>query len=122
MIFLIFLILALSVIGYIIYRLFVKIHLDSRRFKKMDPNFRDLVSPLLGLVGLQEQSFKQYGDSFHYVKQMVKDNNDLKAYTANIGHISMLILCDPQIIKEFLLESKKFRKFNLYKHSDKGFS
>lgn len=29
----------------------------------------------------------------------------------------MLILCDAQLVKEYLLQSKKFRKFNLYKHN-----
>jgi hypothetical protein len=42
----------------------------------------------------------------------------LKAYATNIGHLPMLILCDAQLVKEYLLQSKKFRKFNLYKHSD----
>ena len=43
------------------------------------------------------------------------------AYAPNIGHLSILVFCDTQMIKEYLLESKKFRKFNLYKHSSKGY-
>jgi cytochrome P450 len=48
---------------------------------------------------------------------MIRENPDLKAYYTNIGYLPMLIFCDAQIVKDFLLASKKFRKFNLYKHS-----
>lgn len=34
----------------------------------------------------------------------------------------MLILCDAQLIKEYLLNPKKYKKLNLYKHNDKAYS
>ena len=64
-----FLLIILSAIfAYIIYQLFIKIYIELWKFKKMDPSLKSIVSPLLGLVGQQEKSFKKYGDSFHYAK------------------------------------------------------
>ena len=57
-----------SIIAYIIYQLFIKIYIELWKFRKMDPSLKFIVSPLLGLVGQQEKSFKKYGDSFHYAK------------------------------------------------------
>ena len=34
----------------------------------MDPSLKSIVTPLLGLVDLQEKSFEKYGDSFNYEK------------------------------------------------------
>ena len=62
------LILLSSIIAYIIYQLFIKIYIELWKFRKMDPSLKSIVSPLLGLVGQQEKSFKKYGDSFHYAK------------------------------------------------------
>lgn len=62
------LILLSSIVAYIIYQLFIKIYIELWKFRKMDPSIKSIVSPLLGLVGQQEKSFKNYGDSFHYAK------------------------------------------------------
>lgn len=48
---------------------------------------------------------------------MVKQNPDQRAYYTNLGNLPFLILCEPKLIKELSLNPRKFRKFNLYKHS-----
>lgn len=103
---------------FVVYHFFIKIYIVAAQFKKMDPGLPILVTPIVGLLGFQQANFRKYGDSLRYVKDMVKENPDTKAYFTNIGHRPMLILCDAQLVKEYLLGSKKFRKFNLYKHND----
>lgn len=103
---------------FVVYHFFIKIYIVAAQFKKMDPSLQILVTPIMGLLGIQRENFRKYGDSLRYVKDMVKENPDTKAYFTNIGYLPMLILCDAQLVKEYLLGSKKFRKFNLYKHND----
>jgi hypothetical protein len=107
-----------ALILYVIYHFFIKIYIVAAQFKKMDPGLKIMATPVVGLLGMQRENFKKYGDSLKYVKDMVKENPDVKAYYTNIGHRPMLILCDAHLVKEYLLGSKKFRKFNLYKHND----
>lgn len=111
-----------AIILYVVYHFVIKIYLVAKKYQKMDPGLKILSTPFVGLLGLQRENFKKYGDSLKYVKDMVRENPDLKAYYTNIGHMPMIILCDAQLIKEFLLASKKFRKFNLYKHSHMSYN
>lgn len=110
-----------GIVLYFIYQFFIKIYLEANRFKKMDPNIKILTKPIFGLLGIQQKNFEKYGDSLHYVKEMVRETPDLKAYYTNLGYLPMIILNDAQHVKEFLLASKKFRKFNLYKHNQLSF-
>lgn len=111
------LVIPVGLILYFVYHFFIRIYLVAAKFKKADPSLKLLTCPIFGLLGVQQESFKKYGDSLRYAKEMVRENPDLKAYYTNIGYIPMLILCDSQLVKEFLLASKRFRKFNLFKHS-----
>lgn len=105
------------IILYVVYQFYIRIYIFERKFKKMDPSLKLMTNPIFGLIGVQQENFKKYGDSLRYGKEMVKENPELKALYTNIGYFPMLILCDAQLIKEFLLASKKFRKLNLFKHS-----
>lgn len=111
------LVVPVALLLYFFYQFFIKIYLAAAQFKKADPSIKILAKPIFGLIGLQQENFKKYGDSLRYSKEMVKENPDLKAYFTNIGYMPMIILCDAQLVKEFLLASKKFRKLNLFKHS-----
>ena len=86
--------LIVSVVLYVLYNFVIKIYLDANRFKKMDPETKIFVSPFFGLLGLQKKCLQKYGDSLQYVKDMMKENPNQKAYATNIGHRSMIILCD----------------------------
>jgi hypothetical protein len=110
-----------GLILYFIYHFYVRIYLMGNKFKKMDPSIKNLANPIFGLLGVQQENFRKYGDSLRYVKEMTKENPDLSAYYTNIGYLPMIIMCDAQLVKEFLLSSKKFRKFNLYKHNKLNF-
>lgn len=102
---------------YVAYYFFIHIYIVAARFKKMDPSLKVLVTPFVGLLGMQRQNLEKHGDSLRYVKEMVRTNPEIKAYFTNIGYKPMLILCEAQLVKEYLLNSKKFRKFNLFKHN-----
>jgi cytochrome P450 len=106
---------------YFVYFFFIRIYLIANRFKKMDPSLRVLVKPVLGMLAVQQENFRKYGDSLHYVKEFVKENPEMRGIYTNLGYLPMLILCDAQLVKEFLLASKRFRKFNLYKHNRLNF-
>ena len=116
------LLIPLLLVLYVVYHFSIRIYLVARQFKKMDPGLKVLITPFVGLLGRQRENFKKYGDSLKYVKDMVKENPDLKAYYTNIGYLPMIILCDAALVKEFLLGAKKFRKFNLYKHSNLSYN
>lgn len=51
------------------------------------------------------------------MKEMIKENPDQRAYFTNLGSKPFIILCEPELVREFSLNPKKYRKFNLYKHS-----
>jgi hypothetical protein len=110
-----------GIILYFIYNFYIRIYVVANKFKKMEPSIKILVNPVFGLLGVQQENFKKYGDSLRYGKELVKENPDLTAYYTNIGYLPMIILSDARLIKEFLLSSKKFRKFNLYKHNKLNF-
>jgi len=63
---------AFLVVSYVFYQLFIKIHLDAAKFKKMDPNLKVFIAPFSGLLGVQKKNVKQYGDSHRFVKDMIK--------------------------------------------------
>lgn len=102
---------------YLLYHLVIKIYLVAWQFKKMDPTLKFYIAPFSGMLGLQQQNIQKYGDSQRFMKDMIKDNPDQKAYFTNLGSKPFLILCDPQLVRDFSLNPRKFRKFNLYKHS-----
>lgn len=53
---------------------------------------------------------------------MVRENPDLKGYITNLGNRPFLILCEAQIIKDFLHQYKKFRKLAFFKNIEKSYS
>lgn len=59
---------------YVFYEFFIKIYIDSARFKRMDPDLKVFVAPFSGLIGIQRQGVKKYGDSHKFIKDMVKDD------------------------------------------------
>ena len=114
--------LILGLVLYVVYHFLIKIYFLSSKFQKMDPNLKVFIAPFFGLVGIQKQNIEKYGDSHRFVKDMIKENPDQLAYLTNVGHKAFLILCDPKLIKEVSLSPKRFRKFNLFKHSNMAYS
>ena len=53
---------------------------------------------------------------------MIKENPDQKAYLTNFGYKPFLILCDAKLIKQLSVNPKKFKKYNMFKHSDKAYT
>ena len=102
---------------YLLYHLVVKIYLVAWQFKKMDPTLKFYIAPFSGMLGVQQENIRKYGDSQRFMKDMIKENPDQRAYFTNLGSKPFLILCDPELVREFSLDPKKYRKFNLYKHS-----
>jgi hypothetical protein len=43
-------------VSYVVYQLFIKIHLDAAKFKKMDPNLKVFIAPFSGLLGVQKKN------------------------------------------------------------------
>lgn len=107
----------LALFLYLLYHLIIKIYLAKWKFQKMDPNLKFFIAPFSGMLGLQQENIRKYGDSQRFMKDMVKENPDQRAYFTNLGSMPFLILCDPVLIREFNLNPRKYRKFNLYKHS-----
>ena len=58
----------LSFFLYIAYQFLVKIYIDANRFKKMDSTLQVFVAPFSGLIGIQKECVKKYGDSHHFIK------------------------------------------------------
>lgn len=114
----------LLLVLYLLYHMVIKIYFVAWKFKKMDPDIKCYIAPFSGMLGIQQENIKKYGDSQRFMKDMIKENPNQKAYLTNLGSRPFLILCDPQLVRELCLNPKKFRKFNLFKHSrhayDKG--
>ncbi len=53
---------------------------------------------------------------------MIKENPEQKGYLTNFGYKPLLILCDAKLIKELSLNPKRFKKYNMFKHSDKAYT
>jgi hypothetical protein len=81
------------VILYLFYQFFIKIYLEAWRFQKMDSTLKVFVSPFTGLLGVLKENIVKYGDCNRYVKDMVKENPEQRAYLTNIGNLPYLILC-----------------------------
>ena len=109
--------LLLVLTAFLLYHLIIKIYLAAYRFKQMDPSLKVYIAPFAGMLGVQRENIEKYGDAQHFMKEMIKENPDQKAYLTNIGSKPFLIICDAQLVKEVSLNPKKFRKFNLFKHS-----
>lgn len=107
----------LLLVLYLFYHLVIKIYIAAWKFKRMDPGLITYIAPFSGMLGVQQENIKKYGDSQHFMKKMIQENPDQKAYFTNLGSSPFLILCDPQLVRELSLNPKKFKKFNLYKHS-----
>ena len=109
--------LALAFFAFLLYHIVIKIYLAAYQFKKMDPHIKCYIAPFSGMLGVQQKNIELYGDSQKFMKDMIRDNPDQKAYLTNLGSKPFLILCDPNLVRELSLNPKKFRKFNLMKHS-----
>jgi hypothetical protein len=109
-------------LAYVLYAFIIKIYWTAAQFKRMDPSLKTFITPFVGLIGLQKKNTEQYGDSHKFVKDMMKENPDQLAYMTNLGNRPFLILTDPKLIKELSLSPKKFKKFNIFKHSDKAYT
>lgn len=57
---------------YLFYRFFIHIYIEAWRYKRMDPALKIFVSPLAGLLSVQRKCLEKYGDSHHFVRQMMK--------------------------------------------------
>jgi len=102
---------------FLFYHIILKIYLAAWSFKRMDPTLKTYIAPFFGMLGVQKEHIAKYGDSQRFMKDMIKENPDQKAYMTNLGTKPFLILCDAQLVREVCLNPKKFRKFNLFKHS-----
>jgi cytochrome P450 len=111
----------LAVFAYLLYHLVIKIYLAAWKFKKMDPSLITYIAPFSGMLGVQQENIRKYGDSQRFMKEMVREHPDQKAYFTNLGSMPFLILCDPALVREMSLSPRKFRKFNLYKHSRQSY-
>lgn len=107
---------------YFVYHFIIKIYLTARKFLRMDSSLKVFVAPFTGIVGLQTKSIQNFADSHHFIKEMIRKNPNQTAFLTNIGSNPFLILCDAQLIKEMSQNPKKFKKFNLFKHSNMCYS
>ena len=107
----------LALFIFLVYHLVIKIYLAANQFKKMDPDLKCYIAPFSGMLGVQQKNIELYGDSQKFMKDMIRENPDQRAYLTNLGSKPFLILCDPNLVRELSLNPKKFRKFNLLKHS-----
>ena len=103
----------LALIAFLVYHLVIKIYLAANQFKKMDPNLKCYIAPFSGMLGVQQKNIELYGDSQKFMKDMIRQNPDQRAYLTNLGSKPFLILCDPNLVRQLSLNPKKFRKFNL---------
>jgi hypothetical protein len=62
----------LLVFLYLFYEFIIKIYLNGWKFKKMDPSLKTYIAPFFGMLGIQQESIKKYGDSQKFMKDMVK--------------------------------------------------
>lgn len=107
-----------ALILWLVYRFLIKIYLDAYRYKQMDPTLRVYTYPIAGLPRVQRQCLQKHGDSHWFVKNMVAENPDQKAYLTNLGDKSFLVITDSQLVKEMSLDHKNFEKFKPFKHMD----
>lgn len=84
---------------YLLYHLVIKIYLVAWQFKKMDPTLKFYIAPFSGMLGLQQENIRKYADSQRFMKDMIKENPDQRAYFTNLGSKPFLILCDPQLVR-----------------------
>lgn len=112
----------ISLLAYIVYMFFIKIYLDARRFRRMDPAIKEYIAPFSGLQGVHQENIRKYGDAHRYTKELVKANPDQRAYITNIGYKPLLILCSAELVKQVHTNPRKFRKFNIFKHSYKCYT
>lgn len=112
----------LALLAYVIYMFLIKIYIDAARFRKMDPNLKTFIAPFSGIIKVQKDNVQKYGDSHHFIKELIKQDPDSNAYLTNLGYKPLLILSNPKYVKELSLSAKSFKKFNLYKHSNKSYT
>ena len=112
----------ITLLLYIVYMFFIKIYIDAARFKKMDPELKTFIAPFSGLLKVQKNNVEKYGDSHKFIKDLVKANPDINAYLTNLGYKPLLILNNAKYVKELSLNAKNFKKFNLFKHSEKSYT
>ena len=104
--------------AFLIYKFFISLYLQVRRYKAMDPTLKVFVRPIFGLQKVQQECTEKYGDSHHFVKEMMKENPDQKAYLTNLGDRAFLILTDIELIKSLSLNHRMFEKIKLLKHME----
>lgn len=63
-----------ALVFYVFYMFFIKIYIDARKFKKMDPNLKTFISPFSGIQGVQRHNIEKYGDSHRFAKDLVMNN------------------------------------------------
>ena len=84
---------------YVLYHFFIKIYIAAWKFKAMDKDLKVYVAPFFGMLGIQKENIRKYGDSQRFMKDMIKQNPNQKAYFTNLGSRPFLILCDAQLVK-----------------------
>ena len=111
-----------ALVFFLLYHLVIKIYIAAHQFKKMDPDLKCYIAPFSGMLGVQQKNIELFGDSQKFMKDMIRENPDQRAYLTNLGSKPFLILCDPNLVRELSLNPKKYRKFNLLKHSNLSYT
>lgn len=103
---------------YLFYRFFIHIYIEAWRYKRMDPTLKVFVSPLAGLLSVQKKCLERYGDSHQFVRQMMKENPEQRAYLTNLGDKSFLIMTESGLVREMIQDFKSYEKYKVFKHMD----
>lgn len=104
--------------AYFFYKFYVSLWLNVRRYKAMDPSLKVFVKPLTGLQSIQQECRVKYGDSHYFIKEMIQQDPDQKAYLTNLGDRTFLLLTDVELVKFLCQNHKMFEKLKLFKHMD----
>ena len=96
------LLLPAALILWIFYRFFIRIYIEAWQYKRMDPTLKVFVAPMSGLLKVQKNCLEKYGDSHWFVKDMMRENPDQKAYLTNLGDRTFLIATGTDLVREVL--------------------
>ena len=88
-----------ALVFFLLYHLVIKIYIAAHQFKKMDPDLKCYIAPFSGMLGVQQKNIELFGDSQKFMKDMIRENPDQRAYLTNLGSKPFLILCDPNLVR-----------------------
>mgnify|MGYP000906918675 CR=1 FL=1 len=90
----------------IVAKFFIKPYVILRRLSKYRGAICKYI-PVVGMFGDMMQSMKTHGDSFYNIKQIVKQNPDLRFIASPMGDRIVFELYDLELIKEFVGKQNK---------------